>query len=438
MKPLKVLHITAHLGGGVGRVLSSIARYRKKENIPIVEKFICLESPENRQFISMLQEDGVDVIISPSSLQTENLIAEADITQLEWWHHPLLAGWMSKKEKFHTRLLIWCHISGLHYPAIPSHFISRPHKFLFTTPASCNIPHLMDEIASLVGKRKVHVVHSSGGFDTFPIKIVDKQKRSLRYGYLGTINYAKLHPSILDYVQACKEQDFTLNIYGDESVNEHLVKDVKKRGLGNHIKFRGYTQNPGKIFQDLDVFIYILNPIHYGTTENALLEAMACGVVPIVLNNEIESTIVQHYKTGIIIDSPQTFTDAIDCLNNDPLFRYKLSKACSKEIRERFSLKRTESQLRKHYLELMCRKKEEFIFNDIFGHTPSEWFLSCLGKHKKYFDKNNKKEILPTKNNNSFITENSKSSLNHFLKYYSNSKTLHDYSKRFLNLDDIQ
>lgn len=422
MKAIKVLHVTAHLGGGVGRVLSSIAQFRKEKGLPLEEKFICLEQPENNQFISVLQKAGIEVIIAPDCQETDKLVASADIIQLEWWHHPLLAEWMSKREQLQSRLVVWSHISGLHYPAIPEEFLSLPHKFLFTTPVSQHIPHLSKKIQSM-RNNTVGVVHSSGGFDDFPIVQRDSQKKTLRYGYLGTYNFAKLHPDILEFLQACTTPSFHVNFYGDYLSNKQLVSSVKTQRLDKYIQLNGYTHNPSDVLNDMDVFIYLLNPTHYGSTENALLEAMACGVVPIVLNNKIESSIVQHKRTGLIIDSPKTFADAINYLHNNPEARYKLSRECCHDVRKRFSLEKTERQLREHYIAVMNQDKKDFQFQDVFGKSPSEWFHSCLGRFKWCFTNGSESEI-HRRLQHSFLYEQSKSSVNHFYHYFNESKEL--------------
>ena len=53
---MKVLHLTAHLGGGVGRVLSRVAQLRRKSGSDIKDIFLCLEPPEKGQFIDALHE----------------------------------------------------------------------------------------------------------------------------------------------------------------------------------------------------------------------------------------------------------------------------------------------------------------------------------------------------------------------------------------------
>jgi hypothetical protein len=120
-----------------------------------------------------------------------------------------------------------------------------------------------------------------------------------------------------------------------------------------------------------------LNPKHYGTTENALLEAMAMGIVPIVLDNPAERQIVEDNVTGLIVNSPVEFAEAVQWLSDQPDERQRLGSQAAKSIRERFSVEKMETALNLYYQEILLMEKKEIVFSEIFGSGPAEWFLSC-------------------------------------------------------------
>jgi glycosyltransferase involved in cell wall biosynthesis len=376
---IKVLHITAHLGGGVGRVLSRVALFRKERNSEIEDIIVCLEPPHKEQVIKTLRKAGVVVEIAPDSEKFDQLIESADIVQLEWWHHPLLAQWLSKREQIFSRLVIWSHTSGLHYPVIPASFIALPHVFLFTTPVSLTRYNLKTN-------NTVDVVHSSGGFEDMPVCQRDFSHYPLTYGYTGTINPAKIHPQITDFIAAVNVPEFAVEFYGDPSANP-AIEELQKNGatLADRIHIRGFIDNLYDALKKMDIFVYILNPTHYGTTENGLLEAMACGVVPVVFNNPVETSIVKNGVTGMVVDSPAAFALAIKRLNDDPQLRQRMSESASADVRSRFSIEVTERELQNHYMMLMDKPKQKVDFKNIFGSTPWEWFSSCLGEYKRLF-----------------------------------------------------
>jgi glycosyltransferase involved in cell wall biosynthesis len=69
----------------------------------------------------------------------------------------------------------------------------------------------------------------------------------------------------------------------------------------------------------------LLNPYHYGTAENILLEAISAGVVPIVLNNPAEMALVEDRKNGFIVSGVKDFSDLISKLWNAEI---DISKYC--------------------------------------------------------------------------------------------------------------
>ncbi len=377
MPNIKLLHISAHLGGGVGRVLSKVACFRHKTQQPIHETFLCIEEPKDKKNVEILNETGSDIILSPTVDEAKQLILSADIVQIEWWHHPLMAGFLSDIACFDARLVIWSHISGTSYPFIPDKFLTFPDLFLFTSPVS---KICIDSIHENE-KKNTAVVHSSGGFDDFPIvERPTKYRRTIKCGYVGTYNFAKLHPQIVQYLEAANHINFSMDFYGDLEAADGLRGQIEMSDSCNErVRLNGYIEKPSSVLAEFDLFIYLLNPLHYGTTENALLEAMACGVVPIVMNNPVERTIVTHKETGFLVNNLSEFVAALEFCASHSDEILQMSQKCCKEIRKRFSLKITEESLRKHYLELIGHPKQQYDFRLLFGNTPEEWFYFALG-----------------------------------------------------------
>lgn len=394
----------------MGRVLSRLALYRKKRNSVIEDIFVCMEPPEKDLAISIMQQSGIRLFICPNQKDIDCLLTASDIVQIEWWHHPLIAEWMCKNN-IRARLIVWSHTSGLHYPSIPRNFVALPHVFLFTSPISRQV--IIEKSTN-----RVDVVHSSGGFDDIPPVSRSKRLKRLSYGYLGSLNFAKLHPEVIDFIKAVEIPGFAVDFFGDPSSNKDLKTLAERAGIPDRVNICGFTERPYDVLRDMDVFVYLLNPYHYGTTENALLEAMACGVVPVVLNNPIEASIVSHGHSGIVVDSPWSFSQAISYLNSKPDERCRISDAACHEIRAKFSLEHTEKQLTTHYLSLMKCQKADFEFGPIFGNSPAEWFASCLGSYRSFFAENGGAELRKRRLQHPVLYETSKSSAFHYHRYF--------------------
>lgn len=426
-----VLHITPHLGGGVGKALAGLVAQNKVAGTHIKHVIACLEKPEKNQFIKQIRYNGTEVIISPNWKILDELIASADIVQLEWWNHPATIECLCNIAPQPMRLLVWCHVSGLHNPIIPPKLMEASNSFLFTSPCSFEAKQVT-ALAARLGSR-LAVISSGGGFSDFP-KPENNDENPFSVGYMGSLNFAKLHPDYIDYLSAVEIPDFKVRLIGDLHNRETLEKQSKQASRPNILDFRGYATDVATELSAINVLAYLLNPHHYGTAENALLEAMSMGIVPIVLNNPAELNIVEHLRTGLVVRSQGEFADAIEWLAHNPEERAKIGQQASASIRERFSLEKMSTSFCAHYEELLCEKKQIIPFKDIFGTTPEEWFLSCQNE-PEIFCKDGKID-LPTEKLSSFsLMEKTKGSVFHFLEYFPDAVRLQAWAN---NLESTQ
>ena len=412
---ISLLHITAHLGGGVGKVLASLVAESRRRQDGLRHTVACLEPPEKFQFVEQAQSYGGRLLLCPTRQELAERIRQADIVQVEWWHHPVVAGWMCADELPPMRLVVWSHVSGLHPPEIPPAFVTAPHRFLFTSPCSWEHPRL-SALQPAVRKR-VGVVFSSGGFDDLPAPEVRPHGGSLRVGYVGTLNFAKLHPRLLDFLAAVRLPGFRLILVGDPTTGAELLASAASAGLENRLELRGYRAAVAKELAGFDVLAYLLNPLHYGTTENALLEAMAMGVVPVVLDNPAERHLVTHLETGVVVDGPAAFADALDRLAAHPDERARLSANAARTARTCFAAERTADGLMTHYQAVLAEDKRSYDFRPVFGREPADWFRACQGDEVWRFSDNDALNGT-TGFNPAFLYEKTKSSVFHYRAIY--------------------
>lgn len=405
----ELLHITAHLGGGVGKVLSRLVEESANNRDGFRHVVASLEKPEKSGFADHIVSHGGELLICPPRDTLAQRIEAADIVQLEWWHHPVVAGWLCSGVLPAMRLVVVGHISGLHPPVIPAAFACAPHRFIFTSPCSLERPDLADLPAS--ARQCLAAVFSSGGFNDLPRRI-RRHDSPLRVGYVGTLNFAKLHPHLIDYLAAVELPDFRLILIGDPTTADALQTQAAAAGIADRIILRGYRSDIAAELAELDVLAHLLNPLHYGTTENALLEAMAMGVIPIALNNPAERQLIRHGQTGLLVNSPAGFAEAIEHLAHRPDVRARMSSAASHEVRKRFAVERTADALREHYRAVLAEAKRPFDFRPVFGNSPADWFLACQGDERRRFLASGEIDLAGEPPH--FLFEKTKSSAIHF------------------------
>lgn len=411
---ITVLHITPHLGGGVGKALSGLIAQSHVADAPVRHVVACLEKPEKTQFLQRICDSGSEVIIAPDRLILDELVSSADIVQLEWWNHPATIECLCSLAPQPMRLLVWCHVSGLYNPIIPPKLMEASNRFLFTSQCSFEAIEVSD-LADRLGDR-LAVVSSGGGFEGLPEPKGDNTA-PLSVGYFGSLNFAKLHPGYVDFLSAVRLPDFKVRLIGDLLNRETLEKQSADLGRHGMLDFRGYTTDIVAELREINVLAYLLNPRHYGTAENALLEAMAMGIVPVVLDNPAERNIVENVRTGLIVRSPGEFADAIDWLEQNPEDRFRIGMQAAKSVRERFTPERMEQSFREHYADVLNQDKQSVSFENIFGRAPDDWFLSCQGE-PELFGEDGEIQLqdfgFPTFN----LLEKTKGSAFHFYDYF--------------------
>lgn len=369
---VSVLHLTAHLGGGVGKALSGLVLNTPSES-GIRHSIVSLEPPEKLQFLVQLADAGCSVTVAPDRAVLAGLIEAADIVQLEWWGHPATVATLCSGPLPAMRLVVWCHISGIHTPIIPRQLIEASHRCLFTSPCS----YEATEVAALLPthRNRMAVVHSAGGFKGLepPERRADEE---LAAGYLGSLNFAKLHPRYVDFLTEVAIPGFSVRMIGDITNREILEQQCRAIGRPGMLEFRGYTTDVASELAAINVFPYLLNPCHYGTSENALLEAMAMGVVPVVLNNPAERCLVTDQETGLIVSSPREFRDAMTWLAIHPQERRKIGLRAAETVRNRFAITGIANAFTAHYGSVIAEEKRSRSFSAIFGQEPAAWFLA--------------------------------------------------------------
>ncbi len=426
---IKVLHLTAHLGGGVGKALSGLAMQAASSGSDVRHTIVTFEQQEKSQFAELVEQSGSELIVCPPTERLHVLIGESDVVQLEWWNHPATMAALCGAPLPPMRLLVWSHVSGLFNPIIPEGLLLAAHKFLFTSACSFQakeVRGLPSEVAQRIG-----VVSSCAGFQGFPSPTLADADATVA-GYLGSLNFAKLHPDYVDFLAEVKIPGFSVRLIGDLANKETLERQCAQRGNPGLLEFRGYTSDVASELASLNVLAYLLNPQHYGTTENALLEAMSMGVVPVVLDNPAECLIVEHEKTGLVVGSKKEFAAAMHRLAKNPGERRAMGLRAAESVRRKFSAAGMEASLNAHYRECISLEKRAFSFTDIFGAAPSDWFLSCQGSPRLFSLPGTTGE--PGRYSKFGLFEQTKGTVFHFRKYFPDDERLNQWSKKLLSL----
>ena len=320
---MRILHITPHLGGGVGTVIMDWLRKDLKHD----HQMVSLDYVNKKAI-------GTGLAFIPPG-RIELAIHLADIVLVHYWDHPMLAELFSKRIP-DCRMVFWCHKNF----DINNFEIEYPDRFINTSPVQ-NYLALRDPI---------EYIWSTGNMERF-LAIEPKPHEGFNIGYIGTIDFKKMHGSFVeiceDIKKAIPEARFT--IVGEDNI---WVGNGSKV-LGDHFTFTGKVNDVAPYLAEMDVFAYPLRPDHYGTCEIALGEAMASGVVPVVMDGP-----AMRWICGPVgAKSEKEFIRMVEILYKLPEFRKELSVMVRNTARKRYNIDNMIASWNQIFTEMMQNPK---------------------------------------------------------------------------------
>lgn len=319
---MRILHIAAHLGGGIGKAHAAIARELPRG---VEQTFLLLEEPIDRRHADAVARCGARVIVERDPGRIRALARQSDIVQLEYWGHPLLNEYARFGLVPSVKTVCWSHVSGLSSPGLPT-FLAVDRLVLTSDISLPIVPRAI--------RNRTSVINSGFGFSGMRSHAKPcLQKPAI--AYLGTVDFKKLHRGIFDAVDALDDE--MADGMAPVSLWGHISPEVATCAAAmrhpERIELRGHTLDPVSALAEADIFFYPLRRDHYGTAENALIEAMSMGLVPVVLDNPAETKIVVNGESGFVADSIDESVSCLRRLVQAPSLREAMAAGAAREAR---------------------------------------------------------------------------------------------------------
>jgi len=380
---MKILHIAAHLGGGVGKAHAALRETAAAQAAALPggagesHSYALLEAPRDIAFADRIAAAGARLHVMPDLDTLKTLVRQADVVQVEWWNHPRLYALLAGTDLPAMRLALWVHISGLAPPLIPARLAALADAVLFTSSCSLEAPNLKPLVVA--DPARFDVVNSGFGFST----AVRPRRRSgpVRLGHLGTLDFIKLHPAvfrILDEVADAADAPLAVPFHGHHDTQGAVAQTAAAMRNPGCVRFPGYAADPASMMRGLDAFLYLLTPGHYGTGENALIEAMSLGLAPVVWDNPAETAIVTNRRTGFVVSSE---AEAVECLGwmlRNPVEVARVGRAAAAQMHRTRTPSASLDRLALAYSRVMATRPRRRNFRAALGGDARAWFLSTL------------------------------------------------------------
>lgn len=411
---MKILHIAAHVGGGIGSAYVGLGGCGQQQSI------LLLERPVDRNSLEKVRESGFRIVLGVGKKEIEKELQDADVVLFDWTHHPALTKFLRFFPEIPIRSILWCHVSGNYFPHISAGFVKKFDQSIFATPYSLELPQIKG-LGEAYLRRHCAVVYGLNDLRRFA-KISKTPHSGYRVGYVGTMGFCKLHPDFIGFCGEVGLPDVQFLMVGAPSAKGELLAAAARKGIDGQLHFFGQLPDVAQALGQMDAFGYLLNPQHFGATENALLEAMAAGLPVIALDQCVERGIVRHEETGLLIHSPEEYGGAVRFLHDHPQQARQLGEAARAEVLERYDLQAN----RRRFLDACARAvtgdKHIHRFDDFFAGEPADWFLKGVGADRECFEEGRPQDA------GRIFREATKGSPGHYQMYFPEDRRLNDWS----------
>jgi hypothetical protein len=238
-----------------------------------------------------------------------------------------------------------------------------------------------------------------------------------------------MHHDYISYCEAAIREIPDIHFLMVGKADSVVLEEVEQKGLSDYFTFTGFVDDIYEYYRKMDVLGYLLCENNYATTENVILEAMACAVPVVTRGNPPERYIINNGTTGYLIESREEYVQILKELYSNRDKCKKIGQSGREHVCRSYSAavncERFVQTVWKVQNESPCVRQ----FGKILGETPYEWFGKFTGKDRKLFEKLNGGELEDIlKSLPPIYTGKTKSSVRHFAKYYPQDTALAELS----------
>jgi glycosyltransferase involved in cell wall biosynthesis len=421
----KILHISVHLGGGIGTVLLNWIKQDTKNKHTI----LCL----NRNYYNTYDPNIVYENMRNKYEEINTWVEQYDVVIIHFWNHPLLFEFLISVKLVPARICFWSHASGLNAPYVFSEkLINFSDKFIFSSPISYEAKEIKN--LSENSKEKLNHIWTTGNIDDY-FEVRPLSHDEFNIGCIGTLDYSKLHPKFVDMCSKINIPNCKFIMCGTGADEELIKQQVKEKGLEDRFIFTGIVKDIKPYLAIIDVFGYPLNPNHFGTCEQVLGEAMAAGVIPIVMKNPAEEYILFQSLIKFICSNEDEYVHNIELLYRERKNKSRIVSFMQKHVTELYDSAKMVSSWESVFSEIIKKDKKEkcwSIADDSTKTTGYKIFIESLGDYGKILEQGTNSDIKNLFNSNLQWKSSSKGSPRQYLATFPEDNTL----KKWCNLID--
>ena len=348
---ISVVHLVPRIsrGGGTASPLNIARQLQRRESSSHVFVSLAKAEPETAR---AFEEEAFPIIDAPSHKQLDELLEQVDIVQVNWWNTPEMAAFFARTLPA-TRLVLWSVVTGDAPPhVISEELLAKVDHFVACTPYSMELP----SVKNLSNPRKKEFIHIPANFNRLS-NLRKKDHEGFNIGYIGTIDYAKMHR---DYLAMCKSLDIPdarFLVCGQGRSLGELKDQSIKEGMKNRFRFFGYIEDIAEVISEMDVYGYPLNENTFAAAELNLQEVMWAGLPIVSSPYGGVPHLIHHEETGLLVNNKEDYRQAVEHLYHNPQERFRLGQNAAEYARKNFAPGISADRFENLYKKILDRPK---------------------------------------------------------------------------------
>jgi len=174
-----------------------------------------------------------------------------------------------------------------------------------------------------------------------------------------------MHPGFFEAIGRLVGNEFVVSVWG--AADDAVLARAQAMRHPECIRFCGETADPAAALSEANIFFYPLQPDHYGTAENALIEAMSLGLTPVVWGNPAERAIIRDGETGFVAHSIAECISLLQMLLLLPELRDRISRNAVRHVAENLTPTQSALEFMILWLGLVGEPEKHCDFRGVVG-----------------------------------------------------------------------
>jgi hypothetical protein len=255
-------------------------------------------------------------------------LADADVVLVHYWNTPAMQRFVRSAHP-PARVVVWLMVEGGTRPnVITPELAAFADVLMATSSSTLSLPYVKERSALYIPPP----VDLASFWPRPPIK-----ETPFRVGYLGTVDFVKMHPDYVAMSAAVPDEDVRFCVWGFGNAYAALKGEAARLKQEHRFQFHGTTEDAAAAaFASMHVYGYPLCEDSYGTCDRSMQEAMAMALPSVVLDRPGLRDLAIDGVTALVARSAQDYAAAIMQLKRDPDLRMRLGRSAQDHVRLRF------------------------------------------------------------------------------------------------------